>query len=497
MSSVTADSFGGLSAASPIAASPLHGDRPPLGAPAVAHSQQYHGASQQQQQQQHGTLTGSAFMPSPHAPGAASPSGSLPRPTREPWALADFDVGPKIGHGRFGKVYLARERASQRAVVLKVIAKDAVLRFDMKHQVRREAELQHYCRHRNVVRLHAYFWDLDRIFLVLEHCEGGDLLQQLDRAPSRRLPEAVVADYTRQIALGLQYMHQHGIIHRDLKPDNILVRKGVVKIADFTWAVHCDMGERRRTLCGTLDYLPPELVTQATYEAPADVWCLGVIVYELLCGATPFERPMAHETYLSIQRCDYEVPAFVSAGAADLVRRLLVAASSERLALSQVLLHPWVLKHERPAAPSPSRAVVGPGVMRQELLLRREEQALHTASSVTVSTDRSTQRPAPSALGSSGLASAVLALGSSTVARVEGDDTCVSRVLDLAEPGGGGGGGGAATASPSPVLLGALRRHDDATANDSAAHTTVECSGVDIDVSTAGLSVADLPSQLM
>lgn len=98
-------------------------------------------------------------------------------------------------------------------------------------------------------------------------------------------------------------MHSKDIIHRDIKPENLLNCDGVLKISDFGWSAHSP-GDRRKTYCGTLDYLPPEMVTQQSYSHKIDIWSIGILTFELLTGKPPFERPTQENTYRAIENCE-------------------------------------------------------------------------------------------------------------------------------------------------------------------------------------------------
>ena len=136
------------------------------------------------------------------------------------------------------------------------------------------------------------------------------------------------------------------MIHRDIKPENLLLdMKGEVKIADFGWSVHAP-NSRRKTLCGTLDYLPPEMIEGKDHDSAVDVWSLGVLMYEFLVGSPPFEAPGGpNETYKRICAVDLKFPSSVSEGARDLIRQLLVKDPTKRLPLTDVAGHPWIKQH--------------------------------------------------------------------------------------------------------------------------------------------------------
>lgn len=128
--------------------------------------------------------------------------------------------------------------------------------------------------------------------------------------------------YVAQLAGALHYCHTKHVIHRDIKPENLLVGlDGELKIADFGWSVHAP-SSRRRTLCGTLDYLPPEMIEGKEHDQNVDIWSLGVLLYELLVGRPPFEAEGNTETYKRITKVDLQFPSTMSEGPRNLIRKV-------------------------------------------------------------------------------------------------------------------------------------------------------------------------------
>lgn len=261
------------------------------------------------------------------------------------WTLNDFEIGKPLGRGKFGTVYLAREKKTKYIVALKVLQKSQLLKAGVEHQLRREIEIQSHLRNQNILRMYGYFYDHKRIYLILEYSPGGELYKKL--TSKGRFSERVSARYISDLAQALKFCHSKHVIHRDIKPENLLVgAKGEIKIADFGWSVHAPTS-RRNTLCGTLDYLPPEMVEGREHDEMVDVWSLGVLLYEFLVGSPPFEAEGHTATYRRISRVDLKFPPGVPIDAQDLISRLLRKDPRQRMSLDSVQTHPWVLRSLR------------------------------------------------------------------------------------------------------------------------------------------------------
>jgi len=280
---------------------------------------------------------------------------------RSIWSLDKFDIGKPLGKGKFGNVYLARERQTKFIVALKVLFKSQLQKAGVENQLRREIEIQSHLRHPNILRLYGYFHDDARVYLILEYAAGGQLYKELQKCGC--FDERRSAAYLRQLVDALNYCHAKKVIHRDIKPENLLLSlKDELKIADFGWSVHTPSSQRE-TLCGTLDYLPPEMVENKSHDEKVDLWSLGVLLYEFLCGKPPFESENANETYRLIASVRYKFPSQFSVGAKDLIGGLLKYNPKHRLSLTGILEHPWMKAHlnAAPTTEAPPKCTAASG----------------------------------------------------------------------------------------------------------------------------------------
>ncbi|WVZ60671.1 hypothetical protein U9M48_010662 [Paspalum notatum var. saurae] len=267
---------------------------------------------------------------------------------RQEWSMSDFEIGRYIGEGKFGKVYLAREKQSGYVVALKVIYKAKLEKYRFHSHLRREIEIQHSLNHPNVLRLFTWFHDEERVVLVLEYAARGELYKVLRAAGC--FTERTAATYVASLAGALAYCHKKQVIHRDIKPENLLLDiEGRIKIADFGWAARSNA--KRHTLCGTIDYLAPEMIEKKAHDYAVDNWTLGILCYEFLYGSPPFEADEQDDTLRRIVRVDLTFPSTpcVSSEAKDLISKLLVKDSSKRLSLEDIMKHPWIKKNAEPS----------------------------------------------------------------------------------------------------------------------------------------------------
>ncbi|KAI9483542.1 MAG: kinase-like domain-containing protein [Benjaminiella poitrasii] len=282
------------------------------------------------------------------------------------WSIEDFVVGRHLGTGKFGVVYLAKEKLSGQLVALKVLKKKQLEKAGVVHFLKREVEIQAHLRHDNITRLYGYFHNKDFIYLVLEYGGDSDLHTCLQGHKAFTEPET--ASYIVEIANAMAYMHDLGVFHRDLKLENskvhiclcgkddrlilsfvivLISKEGTLKIADFGWAVY-DPKPRRRTFCGTLDYLPPEMVQQKYHNESVDVWALGVLAYELLIGKAPFENKTDNDkidpetVYKRITEADISFPSHISIGARQFILKLLQKEPALRIKMKDIENDPWI-----------------------------------------------------------------------------------------------------------------------------------------------------------
>jgi len=289
------------------------------------------------------------------------------------FTLDDFDIGKKLGIGKFGKVYLARERKTGYICALKVLYKSRLREHHVEHTLRREIEIMTNIRHPNLTRLFGYFFDGDRVYLILEYCAKGEMFDVLRR--EGRFNERKTAVYINDLAAGLHYLHCKNIIHRDIKPENILLdQQGRIKLTDFGWSVHT--GGKRRTMCGTPEYLPPEMIEKENHGTAVDTWALGVLTYEFLVGTSPFEAKSMKRIMNRIKAMDFTYPPCITPLAKDFISKLLKKIPTDRLSLEEVPNHPFMTKYLPPKKKRPkSLSTAGSDNTADSVTVRKKSDA--------------------------------------------------------------------------------------------------------------------------
>nr|XP_028569438.1 inactive serine/threonine-protein kinase PLK5-like isoform X1 [Podarcis muralis] len=241
--------------------------------------------------------------------------------------------------GAFGRCYKFTDTSTNKVYAVKVVPQSRVSRLDNRGKVEREIELHSQLKHRNVVGFHRHFADQENIYMVLEYCSRKSLAHILKARKTLTEPE--VRFYLKQVIAGLQYLHQQGIIHRDLKLSNFFITKTMqVKIGDLGLATREEQANRRRgVVCGTPNYLAPEVIAKKGHSFKSDVWALGCIMYTALTGCSPFEITHKQEMYRCIQEGRYPTPSRLSPSARGLIGKLLAPDPEARPTLEETLAH--------------------------------------------------------------------------------------------------------------------------------------------------------------
>uniref|UniRef100_F7FQP9 Serine/threonine-protein kinase PLK4 n=1 Tax=Ornithorhynchus anatinus TaxID=9258 RepID=F7FQP9_ORNAN len=255
----------------------------------------------------------------------------------------DFKVGNLLGKGSFAGVYRAKSIHTGLEVAIKMIDKKAMHKAKMVQRVQNEVRIHCQLKHPSILELYNYFEDSNYVYLILELCHNGEMNRYLKNR-MKPFTEKEVRHFMHQIVRGLLYLHSHGILHRDLTLSNLLLTGTMnVKIADFGLATQLALPhEKHYTLCGTPNYISPEVATRSAHGPAADVWALGCLLYTLLVGRPPFDTDSVRATLGRVVLADYRLPASLSAEARDLIGRLLRRDPAARPGLAALLDHPFL-----------------------------------------------------------------------------------------------------------------------------------------------------------
>ena len=251
--------------------------------------------------------------------------------------------GKFLGKGGFAKCYEMVEKdpvtgtKGKDTLAGKIVPKSLLVKDHQKAKMAMEIDIQRQMRHRHVVEFRGYFEDDSNVYILLELCRRRSLMELHKRRKDLTEPE--VRYYMRQLLDAMVYLHENKVIHRDLKLGNLFLNDQMeIKIGDFGLATRVDFdGERKKTLCGTPNYIAPEVLGKKGHSYEVDMWSLGCILFTLLCGKPPFETNSLSETYKRIKRGEYYVPSHISKNAKVLIDKLLVQDPTLRPTAQQTL----------------------------------------------------------------------------------------------------------------------------------------------------------------
>ena len=257
-------------------------------------------------------------------------------------SIQDYEIIEPLGRGATSYVYRVKNRLNSQEYALKVVEKDKLRTATLVKRLQTEISIQSSLSHPNVLPLLHHFEDQSNFYLVLEFCPGGELFHHLHS--QGRLTETETRVLCGQLVEGVAYLHAQRVMHRDLKLGNLLLNAECthLKIADFGLAKVLQTAEEESgTVCGTPNYIPPEIVCHQPHGLSVDLWSLGCIVYACLAGQPPFESATIPATLSNIKDMQFGVPEEWSLAAKSLVTSLLVWEKRERLSIQAVLKHPF------------------------------------------------------------------------------------------------------------------------------------------------------------
>ncbi|OMJ75298.1 hypothetical protein SteCoe_25570 [Stentor coeruleus] len=258
------------------------------------------------------------------------------------FTLKDFTITKDIkiiGTGTYNEIQLVQNIDSNKFYVMKTYKKSTVCSIIPLKILFREISIHKSLNHPNIIRLYDHIEDTIKIYIILEYTEKGSLFNIIRK--KIKLSESEIWPIFTQICIGLNYLHTKNLIHRNLKPENLLINKDdIVKICDFGWATRDT--ESRNTFCGTLDYMSPEMVNNYPQSYKVDIWALGVLLYEMLHGTTPYRAKNLREMARMINYGVYNIGTHVSNTAKTLISLLLQENPENRPPIIEILKTQWV-----------------------------------------------------------------------------------------------------------------------------------------------------------
>jgi serine/threonine protein kinase len=234
-----------------------------------------------------------------------------------------------LGSGAFGDVFLATHKKDNKQYALKIMNKhkieDSGATLDI---IYREISIHRRITHENIVKLYSHYEDKENFYLVMDYVNAGTLFSVIKK--NKFLPEKKAFKYFIQVVSAVYFLHMNNLVHRDLKPENILVDENDnIRLCDFGWCVDIAQSGNRVTFCGTYEYMAPEIIKEMPYDFSIDVWSLGILLYELTHGYSPFRAQNGDETddymeiFKNIIKYNFKIDKELSLNGQDVIQSKL------------------------------------------------------------------------------------------------------------------------------------------------------------------------------
>ena len=262
--------------------------------------------------------------------------------------ITDFQIIKELGAGSFGHVYLVKHKVTKAEYAIKAIDKRNKTHQEEKTYFRREIEVMYKIHHPNVVKLYGHFEDNNYCYFIIEYISKGNVYGLIPSDKKKRINPKVVATLMKDVISAVYYLHNMNpiIIHRDIKPENVLLADNLVaKLTDFGWSNYMQEDEKRTTVCGTPIYLAPEIIKEQGHDEKVDIWCIGVLCFELITGNVPFQGNDIDTLKDNILHLKITWPKDINIDAKNLIKKILKSDPASRISLEEMLQHPFFTKY--------------------------------------------------------------------------------------------------------------------------------------------------------
>ena len=262
--------------------------------------------------------------------------------------ISDFEISKELGAGSFGHVYLVSHKITKAQYAIKAIDKRDKSNQSEKPYFRREIEVMYKIHHPNVVKLYGHFEDNNYCYFIMEYIAKGNIYELIPHDNKKKLNTKIVASLMKGVISAVYYLHHMKpiIIHRDIKPENVLLGDGLIaKLTDFGWSNYMQEDEKRQTVCGTPIYLAPEIIKEEGHDEKVDIWCIGVLLFELLTGNVPFLGNDIDTLKENILHLRIAWPKDINNDAKNLIKKILKLDPKARISLEEMLKHPFFTKY--------------------------------------------------------------------------------------------------------------------------------------------------------
>ena len=262
--------------------------------------------------------------------------------------ISDFELIKELGVGSFGKVYLVSHKKTKHKFALKSIDKQDAVNYEEKSYFSREIEIMYKLNHPNICKLFSHFEDNNYCYFLLQYIPHGSAFDLIPKNGKKQQNMKLIASVMKDLISAIYYLHnmKPTIVHRDIKPENILLDENSrAYLTDFGWSNYIRNHRIRNTVCGTPLYLPPEMVSETGHNEKADIWCIGVLLFELSTGKVPFEGNDYTTVKYNISRLNISWPSDIEPDVKDLVSKILKKNPNERLSIEKILSHNFFTKY--------------------------------------------------------------------------------------------------------------------------------------------------------